>query len=97
MKFTLGLLGAGLLVAGCASEPTVDDVTSDLGSSPELNNLPRHFPTNNAHSQAGGGGGGGNLVNHGGPTITNAHVVPIFWGPSWQAGDATSRARSSAT
>ena len=88
MKFTLGLLGAGLLVAGCASEPTVDDVTSDLGSSPELNNLPRHFPTNNAHSQAGGGGGGGNLVNHGGPTITNAHVVPIFWGPSWQAGDA---------
>jgi hypothetical protein len=30
-----------------------------------------------------GGGGGQNLVNHGGPVITNAKVVAIFWGPSW--------------
>ncbi len=27
-----------------------------------------------------------NLTNHGGPTITYAHVVEIFWGPSWGAG-----------
>lgn len=26
------------------------------------------------------------LVYHGGPTITNAHVVAIFWGPSWATG-----------
>ncbi len=26
------------------------------------------------------------LVNHGGPTITHAHVVEIFWGPSWGSG-----------
>jgi hypothetical protein len=83
MKLTLGLLGAGLLVAGCTSQPTIDDVTSDLGNSSELNNLPRHFPANNVNNHAGGGGGGGALINHGGPTITNAHVVPIFWGSSW--------------
>ena len=27
-----------------------------------------------------------NLTNHGGPTITQAHVVEIFWGPSWGNG-----------
>jgi hypothetical protein len=27
-----------------------------------------------------------NLTNHGGPTITSAHVVEIFWGPSWGSG-----------
>jgi hypothetical protein len=30
-----------------------------------------------------GGGGGQNLTNHGGPVITTAKVVAIFWGPSW--------------
>jgi hypothetical protein len=30
-----------------------------------------------------GGGGGQNLVNHGGPTITTANVVSIFWGSEW--------------
>jgi hypothetical protein len=30
-----------------------------------------------------GGGGGQNLVNHGGPVITSAKTVAIFWGPSW--------------
>ena len=29
------------------------------------------------------GGGGQNLVNHGGPVITSARVVPIFWGSEW--------------
>ena len=27
-----------------------------------------------------------NLTNHGGPTITYAHVVEIFWGSSWSSG-----------
>ncbi|MGE5413764.1 MAG: hypothetical protein ACM3NW_06280 [Syntrophomonadaceae bacterium] len=35
------------------------------------------------HSQAGSGGAGGNLVNHGGPVITSARVVSIFWGSEW--------------
>ena len=29
------------------------------------------------------GGGGSNLVNHGGPVITSAKVVSIFWGAEW--------------
>ena len=33
-----------------------------------------------------GGGGGQNLINHGGPTITSAKSVAIFWGPSWGTG-----------
>ena len=37
-------------------------------------------PKNNA----GGGGGGGNLIYHnGGRVIANAHVICIFWGPSF--------------
>jgi hypothetical protein len=63
--------------------------TSALAQKPsELNNpLPRHFPTKErfVHEGAGSGGAGGNLVNHGGPVITNAYVVPIFWGPSWKS------------
>jgi len=31
-----------------------------------------------------------NLVNHGGPTITRAHVVLIFWGPTWASGGSDS-------
>jgi len=30
-----------------------------------------------------GGGGAQNLINHGGPTITFAKTVAIFWGPTW--------------
>jgi hypothetical protein len=30
-----------------------------------------------------GGGGGQNLINHGGPTITSAKSVAIFWGSQW--------------
>ena len=30
-----------------------------------------------------GGGGAQNLSNHGGPVITTAKTVAIFWGPSW--------------
>jgi hypothetical protein len=49
------------------------------------NPLPRHFPTKArfVHERIGPGGGGGNLSYHGGPVITTAYVVPIFWGASW--------------
>jgi hypothetical protein len=64
--------------------------------SPELNPLPRHFPTKErfVHETASRGGGG-NLTYHGGPTITSAHVVAIFWGPSWK--NSTSADSNTAT
>ncbi|MFL6228336.1 MAG: hypothetical protein ACJ741_06120, partial [Pyrinomonadaceae bacterium] len=49
--------------------------------------LNRHLPAK-AQFYAGQGGNQGPLVNHGGPTITNAHVIPIFWGPSWTSSDS---------
>ena len=59
----------------------------------ELNNpLPRHMPTKARYvvEFAKSGGGGSNLSYHGGPTITQAHVVPIYWGPSWSSTDPIS-------
>src|SRR5581483_4834929 len=39
---------------------------------------------------AGGGGGAGNLIYHtNGVVIRNAHVVCIFWGPSFTGADAS--------
>ncbi|MBV8761511.1 MAG: hypothetical protein JO257_29720 [Deltaproteobacteria bacterium] len=87
MKLMYALLGSGLALGACVSEPDIDSTVQDLGNgnSTELNTHPRHHPTNQAgHTRPGSS----NLVNHGGPVITNAHVVPIFWGPSWSAGDA---------
>lgn len=49
------------------------------GPAPELNN-PHQAHVNNAARP----GGSGNLVYHtGGPVIVTAHVVNIFWGPSF--------------
>ena len=75
-KLALAFALAAFISAGVAA---ADRLT-------ELNNpLPRHFPTQERFSHnAGGGGSGGNLTYHNGPTITSAHVVAIFWGPSWQ-------------
>jgi len=84
------------VAAGCASaDPAgTENIDSTQGAfSTELNNpIPRHFPTNDRFVKefAGGGGSGGNLTNHGGATITNAHVVAIFWGPSWSSSDPIS-------
>jgi hypothetical protein len=80
-KLALAFALAGLISAGVAL----------AARNTELNNpLPRHFPTQErfAREFAGGGGGGGNLIYHGGATITSAHVVAIFWGPSWQGSDS---------
>ncbi len=37
-----------------------------------------------------GGSGGQNLTYHGGPVITSAKSVAIFWGPSWGSGNTLS-------
>jgi hypothetical protein len=71
----LGLLAACFVPTGFAQKR-------------ETNPLPRHFPTKARYvvEFAGGGGAGGNVTYHGGPTITQAHVMPIYWGPSWSSG-----------
>ena len=87
-KFALALaLVAGVSVA-------VRSALADRVS--ELNPLPRHFPTKErfVHEHAGSGGGG-NLIYHGGPTIASAHVVAIFWGPSFSASGSADNAISS--
>jgi hypothetical protein len=90
------------LAAGCSSAPdpidSLGETSSALGPSTELNNpIPRHMPTSDrfVHEFAGGGGGGGNLTNHGGPTITNAHIVAIYWGSAWSASDPISTSLTS--
>src|ERR1041384_270502 len=58
-------------------------------NTPELNTR-HHFPSKaefEAHV-SGQIGATSNLSNHGGPVIHSAHVVPIFWGPSWGTGGA---------
>lgn len=63
-------------------------VSTGFAQKRETNPYPRHFPTKARYvvEFAGGGGSGGNLSYHGGPTITQAHVLPIFWGPTWASG-----------
>ena len=80
-KLALAVASAALVSAGVAI----------AARNTELNPFPRHLPTQErfAREFAGGGGGGGNLINHGGPTITSAHVVAIFWGPSWAQSGST--------
>jgi hypothetical protein len=100
---TPSILGFALaLSAGCSSSApdpvdTVGSTSSALGAD-ENNPLPRHLPTTDrfVHELAGpGGGGGGNLINHGGPTLTNAHVVAIYWGASWTTTDPISTSLTS--
>ena len=79
------ILAAALLVcAGVVAHSALAD------RYPALTPLPRHFPSQErfVHERAGKGGSGSNLTYHGGPTITSAHVVAIFWGPSWASGGA---------
>jgi hypothetical protein len=59
----------------------------------ELNNK-HYFPPQGAARPSGGGGQ--NLVYHsGGPVIISAHVVDIFWGPSFAPGGADNSYASS--
>ena len=84
MRIRTSAVALGLLVACFA--PT------GFAQKRETNPLPRHFPTKARYvvEFAGGGGAGGNLTYHGGPTITRAHVVPVYWGPSWYNGSDNS-------
>ena len=75
--FVLALLTAFLVQAGFAQKIT------------ELNPFAGMFPTKSRYFSryiGPGGGSGGSLSYHGGATITNAKVIPIFWGPSWGSG-----------
>jgi hypothetical protein len=80
------LLTAVLVPAmlGCGGDPSAVGFDDEAVRS-ETNHL---LPAKSEF--AGGGSGGGNLVNHGGPTITSAHVVPIYWGSAWGGGTALS-------
>ena len=51
---------------------------------PELNTVHKHLTKDQA--KPGGGGRTSNLSYHGGPVIHSAHVVSIFWGPTWVTG-----------
>jgi hypothetical protein len=44
-----------------------------------------------------GGGSGQNLINHGGPVITSAKVVAIFWGSEWGTQNNLSQLASDTT
>jgi hypothetical protein len=94
VKWIATLAVAGLFGA-CAASPepeNVDETQQDV-QSPELN--PRHHPVNNeGHSSGGGGGSRQNLTYHGGPVITSAHVVTIFWGSEWTTTAGAARATS---
>ena len=80
---------AFILTAGIGAAALADRST-------ELNPMPRLTPTNegSAHSGAGSGGAS-NLSYHGGPTITSAHLVAIYWGPTWSNTTNTDNAMAS--
>jgi hypothetical protein len=75
---------AAALVAGAS----LADNATELNTT-ELNTR-QHFPSKDKFEQQvkAQARTSNNLVNHGGPVIHSAHVVPIFWGPSWGTGGA---------
>jgi len=78
-KHTLFVL---LLIAGASVVPIALAQKSEL-----YNPLPRHFPTNRRFVvEFASRGGGSNLIYHNGPVLTNAYVIPIYWGPTWGSG-----------
>jgi hypothetical protein len=81
------LLAAVLIPAlvGCAGDPGAVGENEEAVRN-EANHV--HLPDQASFFARPGGGGGSNLVYHNGPVIHAAHVVPIFWGPSWTGSDA---------
>src|SRR5258708_5961066 len=95
-KLALSLALASALVGigvAAAKPPKGPDSKHSIHA---LNRLARHFPTKDqfARELAGSTGTRGNLINHGGPTITTAHVIAIFWGPSWGSGAANTMSKT---
>lgn len=80
MKRTL-LTVAAMAAAFFAARAVLADPVQEL-------NEKHHFPSKEKFFARVKSGGSSNLVNHGGPVIHSAHVVPIFWGPSWGTGGA---------
>ena len=83
-------LSATSLLA-CAVDTDTNETEQSSSASTELNwthkNVPKGFTTR--------GGTTGHIVlltNHGGRTVTNAHVVPLFWGPYWGSGAGATQA-----
>jgi len=75
MKRSLAVLAFLVLAAPALAQPSVDE----NGQHFQLF-LHKDHPQGWARP---GGGGGQNLINHGGPVITQATVVSIFWGAEW--------------
>ena len=86
------IIAAFAVMAGCSSaDPeAIGSAEGAIGSNSELNPFPRHFPLNGAVHEQAKSGGAGNLLYHNGPTMTVAHVVPIFWGSEWGTASAPS-------
>jgi len=85
---TLGLLALVALAAGSLL------AIAPAQYSQAHNPLPRHTPTKARFAlefaPKKSGGGQQNLVYHSGPVIHSAHVVAIYWGPSWGTGGSDS-------
>src|SRR5215831_11531766 len=77
------LLGIGVLVlAATAFAQRVDDLNTRQHA--QLYPTKDHGnPDQGLGWAKPGGGGAQNLFNHGGPVITSAKVVSIFWGSEW--------------
>jgi hypothetical protein len=78
MKRWLAILGLVAVAAPAAAQRVRDD-----------NGTVLHLYPDKAHASAVreeaplARGGGSNLINHGGPVLSAAKVVSIFWGPFW--------------
>lgn len=77
------LLIPAVAVLGCAGDPSAVGQDEEALRN-EANHV--HLPDQASFLARPGGGGGSNLLYHNGPVIHAAHVVPIFWGPSWGSG-----------
>jgi hypothetical protein len=79
MKRWLAILGLVAIAAPAAAQRVRDPNGTVLHMYPDRSHAQEAHDANAAR----GGGGGQNLVNHGGPVLSAAKVVSIFWGPSW--------------
>ncbi len=79
-------LSCGLL-SMAASARAQDDKALNLKPFADADHV-IYFPTNDVAKRVPAHVKAVNLTNHGGPTITSAKVVFIFWGPSFASGGA---------
>ena len=79
-----------IVILGVAAAALAGAGTAIADRYPELNPNLHFHPTKGNFAHVSGGARTSNLTYHGGPVIHSAHVVPIFWGPSWGTGGADS-------